>query len=71
LTVLDEKRLILKGIPVGSWFKPATGMGTGRTLDTHGLTHAIAYTHKNTQRNKIEMSVYLGKARGSWFEREN
>ena len=38
--VLDEKRLVLKGIPVGSRVKPATGMGTGKTPDTRGFTHA-------------------------------
>jgi len=40
---LDEQRFNLKGIPVGSWVKPAMGAGMGRMLDTHGFTHAIAY----------------------------
>ena len=38
--VLDEKRLVLKGIPVGSWVKPAMGMGTGKMPDTCGFTRA-------------------------------
>ena len=44
LTVLDEQRLVLKGIPMGSWVKPATGTGTGKMLNTHGFTHAIPYS---------------------------
>ena len=41
--VLDEKRLVLKGIPVGSRVKPATGTGTGKMPDTRGFTRATCY----------------------------
>ena len=34
LAVLDEQRLVMKGIPMGSWVKPATGMGMGKTPNT-------------------------------------
>ena len=30
---------------MGSWVKPTTGMGTGKTLDTCGFTCAIPYSH--------------------------
>ena len=37
LTVLDEQRLVLKGICGVT----GMGMGTGKTPNTHGFTHAI------------------------------
>ena len=43
LMVLDEKRLVLKGIPMGSRVKPTMGMGMGMSKmpDIHGFPCAI------------------------------
>ena len=40
--VLDEKRLVLKGIPMGSWVKPTMGTGTGKTRIPVGLPVPLA-----------------------------
>ena len=57
--VLDEKRLVLKGIPVGSRVKSATGTGTGKTPDTRGFTCATCYQYERNLHASSDVDVQL------------